>query len=142
MDGAIVERFRKPYKKWVDLSIWLAGFLPSVLGVMNYMELGRMRELDCPSLGAFILAESFSQGVRVFCKNDVSFAVYKRPCLKDIGCDGWCTILKVSPMKGSNFGKLIPTFPTKRIQTKSHPLVEVFVGSIQILMYYNFTDQP
>ena len=121
MDGAIVERFRKPYKKWVDLSIWLAGFLPSVLGVMNYMELGRMRELDCPSLGAFILAESFSQGVRVFCKNDVSFAVYKRPCLKDIGCDGWCTILKVSPMKGSNFGKLIPTFPTKGSKPRVTP---------------------
>lgn len=55
-----------------------AGFLP-VLGVMNYMELGRMRDLDCPSLGAFILAESFSQGVHVFCKNDVSFVVYRRP---------------------------------------------------------------
>lgn len=99
-----------------------------------------MRELDCPSLGAFILAESFSQGVHVFCKNDVSFVVYKRPCLKDIGCDGWCTILKD---ERESDGKLSPTFPTKRIQTKSQPLVEVFFfSSIQILIYYNFTDQP
>lgn len=72
---------------------------------MNYMELGRMRELDG------------------HCKNDVSFVVYKRPCLKDIGCDGWCTILKD---ERESDGKLSPTFPTKRIQTKSQPLVEVF----------------
>ena len=49
-----------------------------------------MRGWD-PSLGAFILAESFSQGVHVLCKSCL-LVIYKRLCLKDIGCDCWRAI--------------------------------------------------